>query len=265
MKDIVYYSDDSYLGEGISLGIARGILVKYKDMNIVQEGLGIGNIAFKNGLMTFFASTCNTLQLSKTQFKKIFLIDSVLLWQINGKHSIFVTRVIEILAQYYMHFPGLQNKLLKTGTFFRNLIKLTPILKRVPPVAKACFNYTIEEDGLYVESEVKSLAGYLNKVFISNELGADFFLKGIRNGKAVPTPTGWNYIKTNPDSNAFYDPDHNLSFFVKKINVQNQVSCKVFWGREKTKDLSWAGFEFEFDFRNKKIRSFDCRYIVKIK
>ncbi len=81
MKDIVFYSDDSYLGEGISLGVVRGILVKYKDINIVQEGLGIGNIALKNGLMTYLASTCNTVQLSETQLRKTFFIDSLMLWK----------------------------------------------------------------------------------------------------------------------------------------------------------------------------------------
>lgn len=37
VKDIIYYSDDSYLGEGISLGIVRGILVKYKDRSFARH------------------------------------------------------------------------------------------------------------------------------------------------------------------------------------------------------------------------------------
>ncbi|MCL5069689.1 MAG: hypothetical protein M1308_02140, partial [Actinobacteria bacterium] len=186
MKDIVYYYDDSYQGEGISLGISRGILVKYKDTSIVQEGTGIGNIALKNGLMTYFPSTCNTVHLSETHFRKTFLIDSVMLWQINGKQSKFITRVIEILAQCYMRFPPLQNKLLKTGTLFRDLFKLTPQLVKTAPVAEACFNYLVEADEIDVECEVNSLAGYLDKVFISNELGADYFRNGIKNGKIIP-------------------------------------------------------------------------------
>ena len=265
MKDIIYYSDDSYLGEGISLGIARGILVKYKDKNIVQEGLGIGNLALKNGLMTYFASTCKTVQLSETQFRKTFLVDSVLLWRINGKLSIFVTRVIDILAQCYMLLPGLQNKLLKTGTLFRNLFKLTSQIIKIAPIAEACFNYSVKEDELYVECKIKSLAGYLSKVFILNELGADYFLNGIKNGKTVSAPTGWNYITSSPDSTAFYNPEYNLSFLVKKINVIDLIPYKVLWGREKTKDLSWVGFEFEFDCRNKKIKSLGCGYVTKIK
>ena len=265
MKDIIYYSDDSYLGEGISLGIARGILVKYKDTNIVQEGLGIGNLALKNGLMTYFASTCKTVQLSKTQFSKTFLVDSALLWRINGKLSIFITRAIDILAQCYMLLPGLQNKLLKTGTLFRNLFKLTPQIIKIAPIAEACFNYSVKEDELNVECNIKSLAGYLSKVFILNELGADYFLNGIKNGKTVSVPTGWNYITSNFDSTAFYNPIYNLSFLVKKINVIDLIPYKVLWGREKTKDLSWAGFEFEFDCRNKKIKSFGCEYTAKIK
>jgi len=265
MNDITYYSDDFYLGEGISLGIARGILVKYKDINIVQEGLGIGNVALKSGLITYFASTCKTVQLSETQFRKTFIVDSVLLWQINGKRSIFITRVIDMLAQCYMLLPGLQNKLLKSGTLFRNLFKLTPRLIKIAPVAEACFNYSVEDDEVNVECKVKSLAGYLSKAFISNELGADYFQNGIKNEKIVPSPSGWNYIKSSPDSTAFYNPDYNLSFLLKEINVIDSIPYKVLWGREKTKDFCWAGFELEFDCRNKKIKSFGCEYTAKIK
>ena len=265
MKDIIYYSDDSYLGEGISLGIVRGILVKYKDRNIVQEGLGIGNLALKNGLMTYFPSSCKTVQLSETQFRKTYLVDSVMLWRINGKLSIFITRVIDMLAQCYMLLPPLQNKLLKTGTLFRNLFKITPQIMKIAPMAEACFNYFVEADELHVECEVNSLAGYLSKVFILNELGADYFQNGIENGKIVLAPMGWKYITSGPDSTAFYNPDNDLSFLVKKINAKDLIPYKVFWGRERTKDLSWAGFEFEFDCRNKKIKSFGCEYIAKIK
>lgn len=264
MKEITYYSDDSYLGEGISLGIVRGILVKYKDTNIVQEGLGIGNVALKNGLMTYFASTCKTVQLSETQFRKNFLVDSMLLWRINGKLSIFITGAIDILAQFYMLLPGFQDKLLKTGTLFRNLFKLTPQIIKMAPIAEACFKYSVKEDELYVECKIKSLVGYLNKVFILNELGADYFLNGIKNGKTVVAPTGWNFIRSNPGSTTFYNPNYNLSFLVKKINVIDLIPYKILWGREKTKDLSWAGFEFEFDCRNKKIKSFGCEYIAQI-
>ncbi|MHB1376269.1 MAG: hypothetical protein ACYCXB_02465 [Candidatus Humimicrobiaceae bacterium] len=265
MEDIIYFSDDSFIGEGISIGIARGILVKYKDRNIVQEGLGIGSLALKSKLITYFPSTCKTLQLSETYFRKTFLIDSAMLWRINGKQSKFITRVIEILAQCYMRLPHLQNKLLKTGTLFRDLFKLTPQLIKTAPVGEACFNYLAEADELDVECEVNSLAGYLSKVFISNELGADYFRNGIKNGKIISAPSGWEHIASSPDSTAFYNPDNNLSFLIKKINVKNLTKPKVFWGREKIKDLSWAGFEFEFDCRNKKIKKFGCRYTVKIK
>jgi hypothetical protein len=265
MKDIIYYSDDSYIGEGISSGVARGLLVKFKDTNIVQEGLGIGNAALKYGSMTYFASACKTVQLSKTQFRKTFLVDSILLWQINGKCSILITRIIDMLSQCYMILPGLQSKLLKTGTLFRKLFRLTPQIINIPPIAEACFNYSVDGNELFVECKIESLQGFLSKVFILNELGADYFPKGIKNKIIVPPPTGWNYIAPSPDSIAFYNPEHDLTFFVKEINVIGLIPYKVFWGREKTRDFCWAGFEFEFDFRNKKIEKFDCDYIVKIK
>lgn len=264
MKDIIYYSDDSYLGEGVSLGITRGILVKYKGKNITQEGLGLGNLALKNGLMTYFASTNKTVQINETRFIKTFLIDSILLWKINGKLSIFITKVIDVMAQFYMLFPSIQNKSLKMATYLRNLLKITPQIMRTEPIAEACFNYYIEDDELHVECNIKSLMGYFKKVFILNELGADYFQKGIKNGKTVSAPSGWNYIKSSPDSTSFYNTEYNLSFFIKKINVQDLIPYKFLWGREKTKDLSWVGFEFEFDCRNKKIKSIDCQYIIKI-
>lgn len=265
MKNIVYYSDDSYFGEGISLGIARGILVKYKNRNVVQEGLGIGNLALKNGLMTYFASTCETEQLSKTQFRKTFRVDSLLMWRINGKPSIFVTRLIDILAQCYMLLPGLQNKLLKTGTLLRNLFKLTSQIIKITPLAEANFSYLIKTGKLYVECQISSLEGYLGKVFILNELGADYFKNGIENGKIIPPPMGWKYIASGPGSVAFYSPDDDFSFLISEINTRDLIPYKVFWGREKAKDLSWAGFELELDCRNKKMKSFNCEYIVKIK
>lgn len=266
MKDIIYYSDDSYLGEGISLGIARGILVKYKGMNIVQEGLGIGNLALKNGLMTYFASTCKTVQSSETEFRKTFFIDRVLLWRLNGRLSKFITGIIDLLSQFYMHLPGFQSKLLKTGTLLRNFFKLTPQMIEITPITEACFNYSIDGDELYIKCKIKPLTDHnLGKVFILNELGADYFLSGVKDGKIVPVPTGWNYIASNPGSAAFYNPDLGISFLVKKIKVTDSIPYKMLWGREKTKDISWAGFEFEFDCRNRKIKSFDCEYIVKIK
>lgn len=221
MKDIIYYFDDSYQGEGISLGIARGILVKYKNINIVQEWMGLGNLALKNGLMTYFSTTCKSVQLSETQFSKTFLIDGVMLWRINGKLSIFITRVIEMLAKCYMLLPGLQTKLLKTGTFFPNLVKITPQIIKITPISEACFNYSVKDEQLNIKCEIKSLTGYFNKVIILNELGADYFQKGIKDGKIVPPPSGWEHITSSPDSTAFYNQDYDLSFCVKKIKGIN--------------------------------------------
>jgi hypothetical protein len=264
MEDITYYSDDYFPGEGISIGIARGILVKYKDKSIVQEGLGIGSLALKNKQTAYFPSSCETMQLSETQFRKTFLVDSVMLWKINGKLSKFLTKVIDNLAEYYMLLPPFQNKLLKTGTFFRNLFKLAPQIIKIDPIAEANFNYFIENGELHVDCMINSLSGYLSKVYILNELGADFFQKGSNKGEIIPGPTGWEYISTGSDFTSLYSPDCNITFNVKKIKTKNEIPYKIFWGREKTKDCCWAGFEFEFDCSNKKLKSLSCEYDTKI-
>ena len=264
MNEIFYYSDDDYAGEGISLGIARGILVKYNNLKIVGEGTGIGSLALKNKLLTFFPTTCKTVQLSKTQFRKTFLIDSVMLWQLNDRPSRLLTALIELMANGYMFFPGFQNRLLKTGTFLRRLFKITPLIKKIPPVAEASFKYSIDSDEISVECDISSLQGYFSKAYILNELDADYFQYGIVNGENVAAPSGWNLIDSVSQHNAFYCRDYFLSFLIKKIEFKNNVPYKIFWGREKSKDLSWAGFELESDCRNKKIKKISCSYIVKL-
>jgi hypothetical protein len=55
MGQIHIVADEKYPGEGISRGLARGLLVYYQDCNLTDEGMGIGSIALRDHHYTYFS------------------------------------------------------------------------------------------------------------------------------------------------------------------------------------------------------------------
>lgn len=55
MDKICIIPDSVYQGEGISKGLARGLLVYYGDCNLTGEGMGIGSIALRDHECTYFS------------------------------------------------------------------------------------------------------------------------------------------------------------------------------------------------------------------
>jgi hypothetical protein len=58
MNEIRNIPDSIYQGEGISKGLARGLLVYYGDQNLTGEGMGIGSIATRDHECTYFSRSC---------------------------------------------------------------------------------------------------------------------------------------------------------------------------------------------------------------
>ncbi len=56
----LYSGNDTYRGEGRSLGLARGLLVYVDRRNITREGMGIGSPAARIGRCTVFSRHCET-------------------------------------------------------------------------------------------------------------------------------------------------------------------------------------------------------------
>jgi hypothetical protein len=48
MNEIRIIPNNMYQGEGISKGLARGLLVYYGDQNLTGEGMGIGSVAIRD-------------------------------------------------------------------------------------------------------------------------------------------------------------------------------------------------------------------------
>ena len=105
MNKIRIIPDRSYIGEGISRGLARGLLVYYADQNLTGEGMGIGSIAFRNPDCTYFSRSW-TDSSEAGVYKRTFTLDTRMRWSIHGRPSDLLTRLIEYGISAYMQLPG---------------------------------------------------------------------------------------------------------------------------------------------------------------
>jgi hypothetical protein len=100
----------------------------------------------------------------------------------------------------------------------------------------------------------------LTSICILNELAADAFTHGFSSGKQAPPPSGW--LECGP-GNEFYDPVRGLRFGISFPREDGGLPGKVFWGREHTKELSWAGFAIELDPSGSSALPHSCEYRIR--
>ena len=60
MSVVSFAVDDRYSGSGVSAGIPRGLLVHRGEVDLTQEGLGLGTVALRKFGLTYFPSTSTT-------------------------------------------------------------------------------------------------------------------------------------------------------------------------------------------------------------
>jgi len=85
MDKICIVPDSVYQGEGISKGLARGLLVYYGDCNLTGEGMGIGSIALRGHECTYFSRSC-TDSTEAGVIKRTFTLDTRIRGE--GKESV---------------------------------------------------------------------------------------------------------------------------------------------------------------------------------
>src|SRR5512137_514977 len=110
-----------YSGEGISKGLARGLLVYYGDQNITGEGMGVGSIALRDQDYTYFSRSWTDSKENGVLIRT-FSLDTRMKWSIRGKPSSVLTRWIENGISAYMHLPRLQGILMLPVLPLRTLI-----------------------------------------------------------------------------------------------------------------------------------------------
>ncbi|MBD3255573.1 MAG: hypothetical protein GF383_10805 [Candidatus Lokiarchaeota archaeon] len=249
------FSND-FKGEGISNGLDRGLLVSYKSLNLVQEGMGLGTPALKTNTRTFFSRTSKLTKLSENTYKKTFYIDSELIWDFislwnnnDNDYQIF-TALINKLTDLYKKFSKFQTNLLKLGLFSQNLIGISSRIISRGILSKIVTYYEIKKNKVIIEVDFSNVLklnkNQFKKICILNELGGNHFNLSISNGFIYPPPSGWVSLNAKNYPSLFSE-DLNLKFNVIVISITEGIAYDFVYGRESMSNFCWAGYDIEIE------------------
>jgi hypothetical protein len=259
--NINIFSDDSFPGEGVSIGLARGLVARHEGMDITGEGMGIGAVAIRTGGFTYFAENTNTKKAGH-RIVKHFLINKRLLWTFMGKPSAMLTKFGDKSTSLYMSGSLFQKTImnLKLIVFIKKILGLGICFEHVNPVATATCEYTIKNTGVSVKCSVKTIRDEPAKFYLMNEFSADFFHSAVRNKKIAAAPSGWKKIDTLKEFPWFYNPEKNIGFTVNAPEVSGNIPVDLYWGMEKADGISWAGFEYEANIKGIESKGLSMNY-----
>ena len=224
--------------------------------NITGEGMGIGAVALKDRRYSYFSLNCTTVVHAPDLIEKTFLLDSRMIWRRGGDPSASLTWCMERANDLYMRSPGLQG-LLRLGSHTKRFLGIHPLFEPIPPIAKTHFTYRIAGNRIDVSCTIRPLAGQLPSAFILSELAADSFTHAFSQGKAIKPPSGW---ARHEPGNELYDPVHRLRFILSPPSQGGSVPPAIWWGREHTGNLRWAGYSLEFPEFSRE--PFSCSYSI---
>ncbi|TFG29006.1 MAG: hypothetical protein EU532_04080 [Promethearchaeota archaeon] len=271
-----YYFCNDFKGIGISEGIERGLLVDHNDKCIVQEGMGLGAPAIKTRNGTYFSCSSFLQKISENEYKKIFYIDSELVWEIfeiNSERlhdSRLLTTFINKLTDLYKKLPYLQESLLKLGIYSRDFFQTKSKIRPSVCLGKIVFYYTILKTGVTIEVDFSHILKFnkksISKICIMNELGGDYFDSRKVGSKIGDPPSGW--VKINPgEDNKLYSKGFNLDFAVEILKFPTDYQFDFVYGREKFSNFCWAGYDIEIDVNSMKNGQNECeiQYICNLR
>jgi len=244
MENLRIVPATEYSGEGISRGLARGLLVYYGDCNLTGEGMGLGSIALRDQEYTYFSRSWTDSD-DLGLCRRTFTIDTRMRWTIRGKPSGLFTRLIESGIRAYMKLPFLQGVIMRPVLPLRNLLGIHPLFETIPPRGKVSFTYRVDGPLVEVKAGIEMTVGPHDTLCLLNELGAAWFTAGWDGERPVPPPPGWEQVRPGELPVSFIDPLHGIRFFMGRPTVQPPVPVTIYRGRERTGDLSWAGFCIE--------------------
>lgn len=247
MKVLHFHAGDNRSWGGKSRELSPGLLATYGSRDITQEGMGIGSVALKTGGFTYFPSTCITEYRTPYNIIKTFSLDSRLTLHCGTFLSPFLSWVSEQIVAFYMRHPVLQKTILAGSHNLQRLLPLRFCRESFPSLAEARFAYII--NGLFVTVTCNiSLNGTrTGKAYILNELGADYFTSSLHHETVARPPSGWEQLPLLAPTPALYDEMNDLTFRIVQCATEAIVPPKIFWGRERSSSLCWAGFAIEID------------------
>jgi hypothetical protein len=233
-----------YPGEGISHGLARGLLVYYGDQNITGEGMGIGSIALRDREYTYFSRSCTDSEKDGV-LRRTFTLDTRMMWSIRGKTSSLLTHWIESGISAYIQLPRLQGIIMLPVLPIRMLLGIHPIFETIPPRGKVIFTYRVIGNCVEVHVKIQGSIRPQDTLCLLNELSAAWFTTGWDGKQIAPPPPGWEKVSPDNLPVSLVDPLHSIRFFMDKPSVSHPVPLTIFLGREHSGDLCWAGFCIE--------------------
>jgi hypothetical protein len=261
MDTIRIIPDTTYRGEGISQGLARGLLVYYGDLNLTGEGMGIGSVAIRDHECTYFSRSW-TDSADSGVLKRTFTLDTRMMWGIPGKMSGTLTRCIEYGISAYMQLPRLQGSIMVSVLPFRNLLGIHPVFETIPPRGKVTFTYRVTGHTVDVRVENDMPFRPKDTLCLLNELSAAWFTDGWDGKRPASPPPGWEKVGPDQLPMSLVDPVHGIRFFIDQPSVSPFVPYTVYRGRERGGDLCWAGFCLELGPIDGVQESLEARYCI---
>lgn len=252
-----------YPGEGISRGLARGLLVYYGDCNLTGEGMGIGSAALRNRRCTYFSRTWTDVD-DDGVFRRTFSLDTRMRWTVFGLPSDRLTRFMESAVGVYMRLPRLQTALLHLVFPVRAILGIHPRFETVPSCGRVAFSYRIAPDHVDVRVVPELQAGEEDTLCLLNELGAAWFTAA-EDGRATGTRMpGWEKVESERMPVSLVDRAHGVRFSLDRPSTGRAPPVAVYWGRERNGDHSWAGFCIELGPLNGSREFPEVRYRIGI-
>ncbi|MDD1679712.1 MAG: hypothetical protein LUO93_11090 [Methanomicrobiales archaeon] len=250
-----------YQGEGRSRGLSRGLLVLDKGENLTREGLGIGcPVALDYG-ETVFSRTHYEWKEQEGCYECTFSLDTGLGWGITGQRSRVLSQLVNGAVDLYMKHPALQ-PLLLIGNIFRSFFLIRPVWYEIPAKTEVEFRYQIKGDSVEITCRIHGHGWDLPTICLLNELGGEAFCTSWSEGEEVAPPRGWECYP-HPLEQWLFDPSRGLHFRIALGRVSEGIATHLFWGRERTRDLCWAGYGIEL-VPERLITTATCRYTVTV-
>ena len=234
----------AYPGDGISRGLARGLLVYDGDRNITGEGMGIGSVACRDGESTYFSRSWTDVQ-EDGVLRRTFVLDTRMIWGIRGQPSPILTRGIETGIGAYMRLPRIQGVLMLAAQHIRPLAGIHPQFEAIPPRGTVTFTYRVTGHEVEVRAESCSLPGPGETLCLLNELSAARFTAGWDGRRPAAPPPGWEAVGPDRLPVSLADPVHGIRFWMDRPSASPGLPLSFFRGRELIGDLCWAGFCIE--------------------
>ncbi|MHB1483476.1 MAG: hypothetical protein ACYCYI_02335 [Saccharofermentanales bacterium] len=243
---------DKFKGIGASQGLDRGLLVYDGNELIVGEGLGIGACALQSGGFTYF-STITSIDDSQTEdsFQIISNIDIKLVWKLFGIRSQVFTRIIEsICDNIYKKHEKRQNMLLKLEEFLTRIFRIKLCFDKIPSLGTIKIDFKINYDEISSDTAVSEVSADLTceaemsgfRLYVMNEIDGAMFSNGLKNGEITSPPSGWQKIDSQCE---LYSEEKSLAFSLTEISLPENITSRIYWGREVISSCNWAGFESE--------------------